>query len=321
MKVSLFSTHGARCGLSKYTPYLAEALNEFCETEIIKVDPSYSALDFRRAGLLPTGDIIHVQHEWGVYCGHEQALFDSFRFNEKPLVITCHGGGHERFLEYYDKVILPNHIISNDGTVNIPHGVTIFSKPTRAKARRTLGIKRERAVTQWGFILPHKNYEATIEAIRDREDYTYLIAGSEERNPEYWKHLEQLMSKDFKPQLIKTGYITDKQIGTVLSATDLAVFPYLNGIDSGTLRYAVGNQVLSLASPIPFIVGIFSAYHVPYLYRPDLLKQAIDEMLNLKRWSNLYKQYITFAKCLAYECSWREIALQHMKVYKELMEA
>jgi len=115
--------------------------------------------------------------------------------------------------------------------------------------------------TQWGFILPHKCYELVLDAVKDRDDVCFLIAGSEERNFDYWLKLQK-MAKDLnvEAEIVKTGFLAEDEIPVVFGATDVCCFPYLTGIDSGCLRYALGSKVLSLASPAPFIQEIFQQY-------------------------------------------------------------
>jgi len=325
MKVDLVTTWNTNCGMAYYSRYLSEALRKFVDVKICRVDPSFTREEFAKAIDSCEGDVVHVEHEWGIYNGNEDMILDILNKKRVPIVMTAHGGGYQRFFGKVAKIAVPNksqrgHVISDDFIPILPHGVTRYEKMDKEKARKELGITRRHVVTQWGFILPHKCYELVLDAIKDWDDVCYLVAGSEERNFDYWLKLQKLTKEwNVKAEIIKTGFLPEEKIPTVFGATDLCAFPYLTGIDSGCLRYALGSKVLSLGSPAPFIQEIFSQYGIPYISKAPWDKNfgtAIRQLLEKEDLSDYEARCERFAE----ENSWANVAKKHFELYKQVLE-
>lgn len=325
MKVDLVTTWNTNCGMAYFSRYLAEALNTMIDVNIVRVDPSFTQQEFADAISSCSGDLVHIEHEWGIYNGHEYLLLNILQKKRIPVIMTCHGGGYHQFIGHVAKIAVPNrsqrNAVMNDALVPIlPHGVTVYPKEPKANARTRLGITKEHVVTQWGFILPHKCYELTLHAIKDRDDVCFLIAGSEERNFEYWLSLQKLIKDlDVHAEIVKTGFLKEENIPLVFGATDVCVFPYLTGVDSGCLRYALGSHVVSLASPAPFIQELFKEYGVPYIVRDPWnqhFKRALEQLLRKTDVADFERRCQRFADAV----SWINVAKQHVVVYTQVLE-
>lgn len=324
MKVALVTTWGQHCGMSYFSKYLSEALSKLVKVKICRVDPSFTREEFADAASSCDGDLVHIEHEWGIYKGHEDLFLDILAKKRLPVVLTAHGGGYQRFFGKVAKIAVPNKTQRGsygDSVIPIlPHGVTVYPKVEREKARAELGITKSKVVTQWGFILPHKCYELVLHGLRDEGDVCVLVAGSEERDFEYWLKLQRLIKEwHVKAEIIKTGFLEESKIPLVFGATDLCAFPYLTGVDSGCLRYALGSKVLSLSSPAPFIQEIFKEYGVPYISRDPWDQNfhvALKQLLEKKDLADFEARCARFAE----ELSWENVAKKHVEVYKQVLE-
>lgn len=322
MRIDLVTTWKTNCGMAYYSRYLSEALNKLITVEICRVDPSFTKREFCDAINKCNGDIVHIEHEWGIYNGHEDLILHILNKRRKTVVLTAHGGGYQRFFGKVAKIAVPNNSQRGNFILPIlPHGVTCYEKMEKEKAREALGITKQYVVTQWGFILPHKCYELVLYELRDRSDVCYLIAGSEERNLEYWLKLQKLAKKwRVKAEIIKTGFIDETNIPMVFGATDLCCFPYLTGIDSGCLRYALGSRVLSLGSPAPFIWEIYRGYGVPFISRHPWNENygvVIQQLLGTEDLADYEQKCAKFAE----DNSWDVVARKHVELYEKVLEA
>jgi len=325
LKIDLVTTWNINCGFAFFSRYLSKALSKFVDVKICRVDPSFTREEFVNAINNCEGDLVHIEHEWSIYNGNEDMIFDILTKKGVPVVITVHGGAPKRFLGKVAKVAVTNktqrgRITNKDSISILPHGVTSYKKVEREKAREELGITKTYVVTQWGFILPHKCYELVLDALKDCDDVCFLIAGSEERNFDYWLKLQHIINDwNVKAEIVKTGFLPEEKIPVVFGATNLCVFPYLMGIDSGSLRYALGSKVLSLGSPTSFIKEIFNQYGIPYISRDPWdrnFKVAIRQLLEKEDLTDFEAQCKKFAE----ENSWANVAKKHYDLYKQVLE-
>lgn len=310
----MFTTWDAHCGISTFSKYLAAELGKLVDVEICRVDPSFTTEQFRAAAENASGDIAHLQHASSIYVGHEQMLFDILHGKGMPVVLTTHASDFAQFFRRVEKVIALNRTqrggYSDESMPIIPGGTTCLPRLDKEQARRELGITRKYVVTQWGFILPHKQYQAVLDALAGWDDTTYLLAGSEERDPGYWAQLQnRIMQLSPRAEIVKTGFFPETQLGTVFSASDLLVFPYMNVIDSACLRYALGSGVLCLGIPATFIQEIHADYGIP------VLGQSIRWLLE-----NKVDGYEARCKHFLDETSWAKIAQKHVDLYNQILE-
>lgn len=307
-----FSLH---CGLAYYSHYLSEALRKFVDVEICQVDPVFTREQFYKVAENCNGDIVHIQHTWQIFHQYSDSFLAILSHRRLPCVITVHGGHFGQFFGKVVRVCLTNRWQGGGPTVPIlPHGVTVYERTNKLEAKEKLGITREKVVTQWGFILPHKRYEITLSAIRNREDVCFLIAGSEERDVDYWNRLWSSM-QNTQAEIIKTGFLDEIMIPTVFGATDLCVFPYSTGIDSGCLRYALGSKVLCLTSPMPFFQEIYNEYGVPIIQGGNF-GDFINQLLDKPCLGNYEARCQKFAE----DNSWDNVAKKHLAVYTQVLE-
>jgi len=292
--------------------------------KICRVDPSFTTKEFATAISSCDGDLVHIEHEWGIYNGHENMILDILTKKRVPIVLTSHGGRYQCFFGRVAKIVVTNKtqkgVISESIISVLPHGVTLYPKVEREKAREELGITKPYVVTLWGFILPHKGYELVLDAVKDREDVCFLIAGSEERDLQYWSFLQQLAKTwNVKAEIVKTGFLPEDKIPVVFGATDLCCFPYQHTMDSGALRYALGSKVLSLASSAPFMLELFQQYGIPYISKDPWdrnFKVALRQLLEKTDLNDFEARCERFAE----ENSWENIARKHYELYIQILE-
>jgi len=93
----------------------------------------------------------------------------------------------------------------------------------------------------FGFIRDYKGLDLLLEAMADSRIYNsnikLIVAGEFYNNPEkYFKIIEQ--HKLNEKLVLKTDYISDKDVGKYFSAADLIVQPYKTATQSGVTQIA-----------------------------------------------------------------------------------
>lgn len=235
-------------------------------------------------------DVVHVQHEFGLYGAfgegyddHLEGFWDAIRL---PVITTLHSvlpeptpamrAAVQRIARHSSMVIgmaerarellLTQYSVPAAKVRVIPHGVPPVSPLTKAQARQQLGWPEDRPIiSTFGLLDPRKGLEYAIRAMQAIvarvPDALYLVLGASHpevvrRTSDRYRHeLERLVG-----ELGLTGnvqfvnrYLTQAEIVSALRATDLYVTPYLdpNQITSGTLAYALGAGKAVVSTPYP----------------------------------------------------------------------
>jgi glycosyltransferase involved in cell wall biosynthesis len=118
-----------------------------------------------------------------------------------------------------------------------------------AEAKRQLKINQcDKTLLFFGNIAPYKGLEYLIAAFSTllRHDYNYrlIIAGRPKGNDNYWKQIQQAISRGGMQERIiqRIEYVPDEQTGLYFKAADVLVLPYTRIFQSGVLflGYAFG---------------------------------------------------------------------------------
>lgn len=217
------------CGIGTYTNYLANALLDIDDGSSVTVlarkggeernsgrltvIPSFSAGDytdvlFNLRHLRP--DIIHIQHEFGLFPAEENFLkfLKAVKADGYPLILTLHTvnathtvnmpGINVDIEEYNRKIgdlvdceivhldrplrrVLLRMGIAKEKLEIIPHGTKLFASIDSYQAKERLGLPAGKLILSFGFISRGKNQLSLIEALplilRDVSDAYLFIAG------------------------------------------------------------------------------------------------------------------------------------------------
>ncbi len=293
MRVGFISTYPPiECGIATYTQYLTEALRKKA-TDVYVVchvggsgTQVFPAFDYEDGDLAEkaystmvrfTPDVVHVQHEYGLFGKHYGVsvvpLLIQFRMLGIPIVTTLHtvyqeiDAPHQILLESIvlnsDRVIvheeyqrktleqtLPQGLRSKIAV--IPHGAREVEILTGA--RKKLGLPEDKKIILIiGYIRPSKNFELVIDIfpkIRERYPDAVLVMAGKIRGQEYVDYrnflYQKIASSPAKDNIIIIrGQLPQDVFDQLLCAADVVVLPYKLSSQSGILAHC-----LSFGRPI-----------------------------------------------------------------------
>ena len=330
MKVAMVTPWKVRCGIATYSEALVHELSKLgAEVYIVrlhrlgeKTAEYFETLASRR---IPKVDLIHVQHEYGLYRGGEPHFYGALPFSgPTPVVTTMHGVGipqpDQMVFENSDEVIVHNdwckRAFGHDCRV-IPHGVQLGTPVEKEEAKRSLGLEGP-VVTVFGFIGPYKGVETAIRTIGlDFPGVNLLMAGGwhVERETNYIAQMKQLANSVAPGRVHWTGWVPPEKLPTIFGATDVVLYCNKAATESGALLTALGYGKCTLAHSLPPIKekekkGALMTY--------DTEGQLIMHLEQLLEDTGLRAKYEEGARRYAEENSWDKVAQLHIDLYGEL---
>lgn len=305
-------------------------------------------------------NVIHIQYTPPI-CGFYLPFFLSlshFIFrgkvksvitaHEKPSTYYRHLGGLMRPLfkayEYFvlrscDALIvhidehklevMDNYFIDNKKIWVIPHCVMDYVPPDPSITRSFIdknNLSDRWIVTTLGFIRPSKGIEYLLEAvakIRYSHDVTLVIAGATtEYNLNYLDRLKELQIQlKIDDIVLFTGHLSDEEVSSLLSISQVVVLPYLYATQSGVLHRSVPYARAIVGTNVGGIGETIQKYNIGELVVPgdsEALAEAILRLLNSPDLSEKYRK-----NCLkmAEELSQLNIAKMHVVVYNSIIHS
>ena len=363
MRIAFISTYPPiECGIGTYTCYLNEALEKrHNETFVISqigaqgknVFPIFSresnslGADLFNVCDKITPDVIHIQHEYGLYGPQKGVQIAEFilrcKLAGEPVVTTLHTVNPE--LEDFEKVILRtivgessaiivhenfqkkalvNCLGQEDKIHVIPHGVREIDSIPSAKAK--LGIEGKKVILLCGYFRPtkcfHKMVEWFPELCERLEDVILVIAGKS-RGLEYRDYQREFFETiNHSPVndkiLVLRGQFPQHTFDTIVSASDVVVLPYEVGGQSGILSqcFAFGKPVVT--SNLLAFKRMFERCEGGFACetKQDYLKN-IAAILTDDKLSHRLKTHIK--DYVAQEIGWSKVAQQHVEVYHSVV--
>ncbi|MBW2105008.1 MAG: glycosyltransferase [Deltaproteobacteria bacterium] len=316
------------CGIGTYTNYLTNALldiddgisvtvlarkgGEQRKSERLTVIPSFSAGDYTDVLINLRhlrADIIHIQHEFGLFPAEENFLkfLKEIKANKYPLILTLHTvyathtlnmpGIDVDIEEYNCKIgdIVDCEIVHLDRPLRrvllrmgiakekleiIPHGTKLFALIDSYQAKERLGLPAGKLILSFGFISKGKNQLSLIEALplilKNVSDAYLFIAGySRVMDPDDLSYIKLCKEKarelNIEDRVIfSDDFIAEKDLPLVFSAADCCCYLYNEENRSGS-----GAIHIALGSGRPII-----ASRIPK-FEEELMKNVSDEILCL----------------------------------------
>ncbi|RLG85288.1 MAG: hypothetical protein DRO39_05975 [Thermoprotei archaeon] len=332
MKVALVSPWGsARCGIRSYTRFLAEELSKHVELWVVPhyryapPDRGYARWLARRALSLEP-DIIHVQHEYGIWNPLDPGVFlellRELGRGRARVVVTMHSTGFPAeagIAGLADAIIVHNRCMlsafrgSRDKVLIIPHGCRLIDIP-RGAARRRLGIDPGRYVVGvFGFVDWRKGHDIALEVfagLRRRVDAEMVFVGgwhTDSGNP----YMQQVLARARELGVRVTGYVDDAAFETWLAAVDVVLHPARAVSESGVVCAALGAGKPVVATD-----------HPAFEDKPVLRCRTVEEMVEALQsladpgqrdeWGRRARRY-------AEQNSWAKIAEKHAELYRKLL--
>ena len=336
MKVAMISTWKVRCGIASYTENLANALGQQdVEVFIVRL-PRFG---FKNPQIIQNVaehvpfqevDLVHVQHEYGLYQGFELALYNVLKAANKPIVTTMHAVGNWDIDNIIKK--FSNHIIVHNkfcfkrfnyplmfkNTSIIPHGASPTVATPNKEAKEALSLKPNwKVVGYLGFVSSYKGLETLIETMIKVKNAGLLIGGGWHKGDQtdYINRLKEVTLKVLPNRCQWLGFVEDSKLATVYGAMDILVYPSLYATESGALITALsyGKAVIANALP-PFKEKEKEGALITFRSITDLQhkikKLLADDHLRLKLEEG--------AKAYAEKTSWINVASKHVELYSSL---
>jgi len=330
MKVAIVSPIFCRCGIATYSEALAPALSrQGADVYVVRLKrlgmksiQYFETLATRR---IPDVDLVHVQHEYGLYKGGEGAFYSRLRqrLGSTPIVTTMHGVASP----------IPDEIVSNNSDAVIvhnefcrerfihpceviPHGVAPAETVPMKEAKEKLGLDGP-VVTVFGFIGPYKGYEEAIRTVGlEFPEVTLLAAGGWHVDLEttYIQRLKMVADQIAPGQVKWTGWIDREDLPTIFSASDVILYLNRYGTESGSLLTSIGYGRCVLARAIP---PVREKEGVVKTFKTDAeLILGLEELLQNPELRHKYEEG---ARSYAREHSWDRIAERHIDLYRDLL--
>jgi len=293
MRVGYISTYPpTECGIATYTQYLTEALRKKA-TDVYIVchiggsgQQVFPAFDYEDGDLAEkaystmvrfTPDVVHVQHEYGLFGKYHGVsvvpLLIQFRMLGIPVVTTLHtvyqdtDPAHTILMESIvlnsDRVIIHEEYQRKALEQTLPAGLRskIVVIPHGAReveilpdARKDLGLPEDKKIILIiGYIRPSKNFELVIDIfpkVLERFPEALLVMAGKIRGQEYVDYRNFLFQKIAQSPareniIIIRGQLPQDVFDKLLCASDVVVLPYKISSQSGILAHC-----LSFGRPI-----------------------------------------------------------------------
>jgi len=208
-------------------------------------------------------DLIHVQHEYGLYSQLEGGFYGALKMLKKPLITTLHAVGNYMvdpvICTTSNRVIVHNEFCAkrlNYPNVSIiPHGcMGPFDMPPEDECKRAWGIDpRAPLVGYLGFITPSKGIETLIEAMTHVRGAALLIGGGwhVEQETTYIQNLKQMTLSLMPGRYRWLGYVPDERLASAYGAMRIVVYPSRFISESGALLMALSHGKAVIARDLP----------------------------------------------------------------------
>lgn len=258
--------------------YTDDLLTHIDDIQIEKVElkiRSRNPLDFLLPAIqvgLTQRDVIHIQHEYGMFGPMSLMTWIFFpivfllsAINNTPVVLSLHealnqdhvtkpftllkciyiyminhllilGATHLIFLSDTTRLEFTKSVHTREFTV-IPHGVAVdrTAESSQHEAKKRIGYTPDDIVIiEPGYIEPRKGSHVFVELAKRMPEYEFLIAGGVS-NPSYREYAKKVV-ENAPENLRVTGVLEEELFHTAFCAADLVVLPYLKTQQAGVVN-------------------------------------------------------------------------------------
>ena len=363
MRIGFISTYPPiECGIATYTHYLNTALRNFeNETFVISqfgaqgegVFPLYQpetssfAEDVHYTSVRMTPDVIHIQHEYGLY-GHQKGvevlgLILRYRLDGIPVVTTLHtvhdeyDDGEHLLLKYiieesgaiivhedHQKKSLSRHFGPRDNIYVIEHGMRQINPIKNAKDK--LNLKNKKIILLCGYFRPSKGFHKIINIFPEickKDKNVVLVVAGKTRNlafDDYRRDLFKQLNNSPVVDRIKIfrGQFPQYTFDTIISAADVVVLPYEQGGQSGILAQCYAMNVPVVTSNLLSFRNIINRSGGGLICENDsdyiinIFKIINDNELKKRMKKNIHAY-------ISNKTNWSLIAKKHIEVYHKVV--
>lgn len=364
MRIGYLSSYPPlECGIATYCQYLQTAVDEReLDTFVIApigsagpgVVPTYQsgsgtfAPDVYNVITQLTPDIVHIQHEYGLFGPHRGMeiidLVFRLRLIRVPVVITLHTvyerlSAEEEFMlghllaecagivvhEEYQRQTLETHLgpeIAAKVRV-IDHGIREVEPVPDAKKK--LGLDGKNVVMMVGYFRPTKGFHKILDflpEVCENDPDAVLVMAGKTRNIEYdsYRHelIDKLKSSPYASRIeMFQGQFPQHTFDTVLSAADVVVLPYDVGAQSGVLSQCIAFGRPVVTSKLRAFQNINARSGAGVSCEEE---QYGEQILRILGNSKVKQQMqLNAHRYIRYRGGWSVVAERHETMYDEIM--
>lgn len=332
LKVAMITPWKKKCGIYTYSRDLVDALaNDGIDVYVVPM-PRFGTKTWeimeKVANSVPFEevDVIHVQHEHGLYVNMENNFYGALRQSGKPIISTMHAVGNFQIdpnvVKYSDLVVVHNEFCKSKlayPSKIIPHGCKSIAPVDKEEAKLAMGVDpRASLVGYVGFISEYKGLETLIQAMAKVPTAGLLIGGGWHTGPSTM-YIDQLkaFTNDLLPQRHQwIGFVPDEQLAKVYGAMDIVVYPSIFATESGALLMALGHGKAVIARGL-----------APFKEKEDIgaLRTFTNEkslVINIKRLlrNDVDRGYLEEGARIYCEMnSWENISKMHIEAYEGVL--
>jgi len=365
MRIGFVSTYPPiECGIATYTSYLNEALLKLHnETFVVSQSGAqgnnvYPVFDMNGSSIgtqvysfsaRMTPDIMHIQHEFGLYGSQRGVQVIEIILRLKlagvPVVTTLHTVYHDfnetekiiiRLIlnesssvivhENYQKDILLD-IIGREYESRIcviPHGVRENIKNEEGKNK--LELRGKKVVLLCGYFRPTKGFHKIVKLfpkVIEKVDNAVLLIAGKSRGLEYkdyQKEFFELINQSSVNEkiMVLRGQFPQHTFDTIISSADLVCLPYEKGGQSGILAQCFAHSKPVVTSGLEAFRSWIDKCHGGLIAETDdKITEAIIRILSNEKFQNELENNIkNFIKA---DVSWAKVAESHIKLYQSFV--
>lgn len=334
LKVALITPWNCKCGIFSYSRDLSNALaSHGVEVYIVRL-PRFglknSEILMNVASRIPLDkvDLIHCQHEYGLYQGLEGRFFAILKRLGKPLFTTIHAIGNwgvdSIIAEASSRVIVHNEFChKNFGfpSVIIAHGTKPVKCPPIEECKKGYGIDPKIPIVGYvGFISQHKGIETVIEAVSKIPHVALVIGGGWhiDIESEYITQLKQWASTGLRGRCQWLGFIPEEKLSSVYGAMDIVVYPSRFATESGALLMAISHgKAVIASSALPFKEKEKQGALATFSNVDDLVEKIKFVIKNPEERQKLEEGAWRYAE----SAEWGTVAKQHIELYESILNS
>ncbi len=366
MRIGFISSYPPiECGVGTYTQYLTDALRKrHADIYIVshlggsgkQVFPAFDYDDPDLADrafsvmLRFTPDVVHIQHEFGLFGRNFGVavvpLILNFRLLEIPVVTTLHtvyeniNPQHRIILnailsnsnrvivheEYQKRVLEETFRVNGDEIIRvIPHGAREVEPIPNAKQK--LGLPEDKKIILMiGYFRPSKNFELIVNLFpRIVQQYpnTVLVIAGKTRGKEFIEYRNQLFDQINRSPVKDRIYIIRGQLpqdtfDTIISAADMVVLPYKINSQSGILAHSLAFGKPVITSNSSSMVQTLERSNAGLIcHKPDDFVENIVKLLKDPQLAGALSEGAR--RYVQENIGWSLIAEKHLGIYRDII--
>lgn len=353
------------CGIATYTSYLESAMaDRDLDTFVVaphgakghNVFPAYQAgsgafaPDVYQMFTQLTPDVIHIQHEYGLFGPNRGMeivdLVLRLRLIQIPVVITLHTVYES--LKPEERLVLTHLLAECAGIIvheefqrqtlltelgpEIAAKVTVLDHGVREvervpNAKRSLGLGDGKVVMMCGYFRPTKGFHKALDffgEVADQHPDATLVMAGKTRNIEYDDYRRELLGAIRKAPFadrveVLSGQFPQHTFDTLLSAADVVVLPYDVGAQSGVLSQCIAFRRPIVTSSLRAFEAVVRRSGAGISCAEGEYGEAINRVLGDPALAAQFKDGAE--NYIRRRAGWSQIAARHHALYESLVLA